>query len=251
MPASSPPESPQAQQNPLLVSFNAWKARTPFVTRSLTISLVVMYLLSFFIRWEYFLSNIPYYTVQYFQIFRLVTSPFAGNSFFTLLLIMITFPAIGLKMESSMGSASYLSLIGAITLIVNVGFVLAAYTAYFMSGSVYGYDSFTTNSHSGDSTGQNTADSSSNGAIGTGARYGGGLDSYSSSPLLWICMDFWTVLFALLTLDCMVTPEMPRRLLCIPYDIPSKYLPLALYALICLLSGSVYISYLLSMGVGY
>ncbi|RYY81358.1 hypothetical protein EON63_15595 [archaeon] len=253
MPASSPPESPQAQQNPLLQSFNAWKARTPFVTRTLTISLVVMYLLSFFIRWEYYLSNIPYYTVQYFQLFRLITSPFAGNSIFTLLLVLITFPAIGLKLETSMGSSSYLSLLGLTTLVVNIGFVLIAYTAYFFMGMVYGYgrDVDTPYTHSSDGASQDNTGVTSGSAVGGGVHHGVGLDTYSTSPLTWVCMDFWTVLFALLTLDCMSTPDTPRRLLCIPYDIPSKYLPLVLYALVCVLSGSLYTSYLISMGMGY
>lgn len=72
----------------------------------------------------------------------------------------------------------------------------------------------------------------------------------SSTAIQWVCMDFWILLFALITFDCMLMPDMPRRLMFIPVDIPSKYIPLALYVLICLFSGFV-LSYALSLAVGY
>lgn len=45
-------------------------------------------------------------------------------------------------------------------------------------------------------------------------------------------------------------PDVPRRLMCIPVDIPSKYFPIVLYLFFSLLSGPE-LSYALGMIVGY
>lgn len=45
-------------------------------------------------------------------------------------------------------------------------------------------------------------------------------------------------------------PDVPRRMLCLPVDIPSKYMPVALYALMALFSGPS-LAYLLSLLLGY
>jgi uncharacterized membrane protein len=45
-------------------------------------------------------------------------------------------------------------------------------------------------------------------------------------------------------------PDMPRRMMCIPVDIPSKYFPIILYALFCLFSG-LQLDFAVSMLVGY
>ena len=51
------------------------------------------------------------------------------------------------------------------------------------------------------------------------------------------CSGFWLIVFSLMVLDCMKTPNSPRELLCIPVQFPSKYFPLVLYIFFCLFSG--------------
>ena len=57
------------------------------------------------------------------------------------------------------------------------------------------------------------------------------------SAMYFTCSGFWCVLFTLITLDCRATPDMPRRLLCFPFDIPGVYFPFAIYAFFCLFGG--------------
>lgn len=197
--------SPPSSGNPFLQSYQAWSVRTPYVTRTSTIVLTIVYILTWFINLQSWWANIPYYTLFYFEIYRLILSPLVGNSLLTLILAYLVYPSLGVKMESSMGSSAFLYLIIFFTLSVNIGFALMCLLAYLLG---------------------------------------------SSSALGWVSMDFWTLLFALITLDCMQTPDMPRRLMFIPVDIPSKYIPLVLYVLICLFSGFV-LSYALSLLVGY
>lgn len=71
-----------------------------------------------------------------------------------------------------------------------------------------------------------------------------------SSAMYYVCSGFWSILFTLITLDCLATPDMPRRLLCIPVDIPGMYFPFAIYAFFCLFGGFK-LDLLLGIGVGF
>eukprot|EP01041_Mallomonas_annulata_P003460 gene3460-6886_t len=75
---------------------------------------------------------------------------------------------------------------------------------------------------------------------------------YAGSPLslFWNCSGFWTVLFGLIVIECLQMPDVPRRMMFIPIDIPSKYFPLVMYAIIMLLGGPQ-LDLAVAMGVGY
>jgi hypothetical protein len=168
--------------------------------------LTIVYILTWFINLESWLANIPYYTLFYFELYRLLLSPLVGNSFLTLIITFMVYPSLGIKMENSMGSSAFLYLMIFATLAVNILFVVLCVLWSLLSSSSY--------------------------------------------ALTLPSMDFWILLFALIALDCMQQPDMPRRLMFIPMDIPSKYIPVILYVLICLFSGFV-LSYALSLLVGY
>lgn len=68
--------------------------------------------------------------------------------------------------------------------------------------------------------------------------------------LLWDCSGFWTVIFSLITVDCMKTPDVPRKMMCLPWEIPGKYFPLALYAFFSLFGGFE-LSYAMAIATGY
>lgn len=70
------------------------------------------------------------------------------------------------------------------------------------------------------------------------------------SAMYYTCSGFWSVLFTLITLDCLATPDMPRRLLCIPVDIPGVYFPFAIYAFFCFFGG-FRLDLLLGVAVGF
>ena len=71
-----------------------------------------------------------------------------------------------------------------------------------------------------------------------------------SSAIGFSCAGFWTVIFSLITIECMAQPELPRRMLFIPVDIPSKYFPLVLYAFFALFSG-LELGFVIAIAVGY
>ena len=195
--------------NPFLSYYREFEERTPFVTRISMMVMIICYLLSFFFDAAMLLGNTPYFTIYSFEIYRLVLSPFVGNSIITLVLIAMFFPTMGTKFETSMGSAAFLFLMGTLTLITNIVFVMSCFLLNLL-GMV--------------------------------------------EAIFYNCSGFWVVLFGLITLECMQTPDEPRRLFMIPVDIPAKLFPLLLYAIFILLggfTGSLFLSFGVAIGVGF
>jgi len=193
-------------QNPILKHYETWSNATPAVARTSMLTIVGVYIFSWLMDLTMYLSNIPYFTVQEFEIYRLFLSPLVSNSFFTVILLAFFYPSMASRLESGMGSGPFLTLIATISLITNIAFVGVCYTLSLLMGS--------------------------------------------QMALFYTCTGFWTILFALIVIECMKMPETPRRLLFIPIDIPSKWFPLALYGFFALLGGPS-LDNLIAMGVGY
>jgi membrane associated rhomboid family serine protease len=61
---------------------------------------------------------------------------------------------------------------------------------------------------------------------------------------------FWNVLMPLMAVQCMATPDQPRKLFFFPCEIASKFYPLALFAILSLMSG-IRLDMALGLGMGY
>jgi membrane associated rhomboid family serine protease len=122
--SSANPQQPPQPGNPLAQSYAAWAEKTPFLTRTLTITAVVLYILSFFISLDLYFGNIPKYTLFRFEIYRLILSPLVGNSILTLLLGLFMFVPSGSRFENSIGSAAFGALLLTIDVAVNLLFLL-------------------------------------------------------------------------------------------------------------------------------
>ena len=150
--------SQQPATNPVVEFYKKWSDRTPYVTRTIVVSLVVEWVVSFFLPLEIYLGNVPRYTVLHFEIYRLLVSPMVGNSILMLVLAIMSFQTFGTRWEGAIGSASFLSLMATISLMTNVIFTVLCYFLYL---------------------------------VGT------------TSAMYWECMGFWTILFALITIECL------------------------------------------------
>jgi len=116
--------------NPLLSYWREFQERTPYVTRTSLIAMAICYLVSFFFNAEVTLGNVPFFTVFSFEIYRVVTAPFVGNSFLTLVMVVLFYPAMGTKMEASVGSAAFLYLMAAMTVVINIVFLAVCFLLY-------------------------------------------------------------------------------------------------------------------------
>lgn len=128
--AGGPGNAAPPPNNPIMSYYNEWSERCPFVTRMATITMVICYILSWLFEASVMLGNVPYFTIYSFEIYRLLTSPFVGNSIIDLVMILLFFPTMGGKMEASLGSAAYLVLLVTLTLLTNILFVLCSFSLY-------------------------------------------------------------------------------------------------------------------------
>lgn len=144
--------------NPALDFYNRWSDKTPYATRVIVIGLLVEYVLSFFIPFEAYLGNTPQYTLLHFEVYRLLLAPLVGNSILTLILSLMSFPSMGSRLEWSMGTSSFLALLGTLSLATNTLFAFVCYMLYLLG---------------------------------------------SRSVLYMKCNGFWTILFSLITIECM------------------------------------------------
>jgi len=199
-----PSSSSGPNHNPVLDYYQRFCEKTPFVTRTVIVFTIVEYIMSFFIPFEEFFGNVTWLTILNFEIYRLVLSPFVGNSIMTLIILLMSYPTIGSQMEWNMGSSSYLFLMFTMSIITNLLFNMACLLLMVVT----------------------------------------------RSSLYYSCQGFWIILFSLITIDFMTSPDTPRRLLCIPIDIPSKYMPIAMFALFSLFDGPS-LSFAIAIMVGY
>lgn len=116
--------APTGGSNPVVTYYNEWSERTPFVTKYTVIILVISYFISWIFDTSDWFADIPAYTLLRFEIYRLLLNPFVGNSILMLLLTIIMFVVMAGKFESSQGSLRFLFLMGTMSLLTNLGFIV-------------------------------------------------------------------------------------------------------------------------------
>lgn len=118
--------------NPILSYYREWSDKTPYVTRTTMILLLVTYLVSFLADLNDYFGNVTYYSILNYEVYRLFLSPLVGNSIFNVVLMALFFPAMGARMESSIGSSAFLILMGTLAITTNVVFVLICLFLYYV-----------------------------------------------------------------------------------------------------------------------
>ncbi|CAM9370773.1 unnamed protein product [Heterosigma akashiwo] len=115
------------QGNPILEYYNNWSASTPFITRSACMAVAALYLLSWVIDLSQALSNVPYYSINHLEVYRLIFSPLYTTSLLSVVFIMMSFSGTGRQLEQAFGSASLLALMFTISVGTNVAFVVLCF----------------------------------------------------------------------------------------------------------------------------
>jgi membrane associated rhomboid family serine protease len=136
--------SPPIGTNPFVRYYEEWSERTPLVTKYSVIGLIVSYMISLFlyffgINFDDFFTNEVEYTVYRFEIYRLILSPFVGNNIIMVIFIIIFFVLTSSKFENSQGSLRFLFLMGTLTLLTNISFILISLICY-LSGVESAYE---------------------------------------------------------------------------------------------------------------
>jgi membrane associated rhomboid family serine protease len=84
----------------------AW-ALVPLFVRFIIISTVFLYLISWFVRIDVVLCNLPYYTLKKFEIWRLVTSVFMTVSIINILFAFLAWIPDAMRLETTTGTVRY------------------------------------------------------------------------------------------------------------------------------------------------
>lgn len=118
--AAPTPGSVPPGQNPVLKYYQEWSEKTPLVTKSTVLTMTVCYVLSFFFDADSWFGNNLDYTYFNFEIYRVLTSSFVGNSLIMLIFGVIIFVVSASKFENSQGSLRFLYMMTLLVLLINL-----------------------------------------------------------------------------------------------------------------------------------
>lgn len=127
---------PPPQVNPVLNAYENFIRETPLVTRYVITSQAVTWIITFMVDLSKALANTPYFTVYYFEIYRILLSPFVCPGFISLVFAYLSFTENGRRLEFSMGSASFATLLLSIGIVTNTLYLVLSFALYFITGSL-------------------------------------------------------------------------------------------------------------------
>ena len=128
--SNTPPPS-----NPVLTAYESFENNTPLVTRYITKTLTISYILSFIYDPGYALSNIPFFTLHRFEVYRIFTSHFICAQLISLIFAYLSFTESAKRLEYSIGSTAFLTLSLTMGTLSNILFLIICETLYFVEGN--------------------------------------------------------------------------------------------------------------------
>lgn len=114
-----PPES-----NPVLSSYESFQRDTPLVTRYVLTSLTLSYGLSYAIDLTWPLQNMPLFTLNRLELYRLVLAPFVCTSLISLIFAYVSLLGHGKRLEHALGSTAFGALILTIGTLTNIIYLI-------------------------------------------------------------------------------------------------------------------------------
>lgn len=178
---------------------NIWDS-TPLFVQFIVISTLILYVLNLFLPFVAFiLSDIPYYTVFYVQIWRLFTTVFMTTGIFSIIFAFVFWIREASSLERSMGTIKYMVVFFMNSVLIQVIYciVMIFLALIFRSSRIMASKQFL-----------------------SGVRNEG----------------LWPVIMSEITLLCMSNPEAGMHFFFFPCEIKAKYYPFVLFGIFTLLS---------------
>ena len=186
----------------------------PLFIRIVISSTIILYLLNLLISFiSLFLSDIPYYTIYYFQIWRLITTSFMTTNILSIIFSLYFWLNEAVKLEKEIGTTKYMLIFLMNTFCIQVIYCFLMFLLSFISQSQY----FVKNK-----------------ITPNGIRNEG----------------LWPILLCDLTLLCLSNPLEPMRFLFFPWVLKAKYYPFVLFLIFTILSG-FHIDFEILVGIGF
>ena len=100
----------------------------PLFIKFFLLTTFLFYILNLFLKnISFYFSNIPYYTLSYFQIWRLITTVFISTNLFKLLLGLFCWLKYASSLEYSIGTIKYMSIFFINTFFIQIIFCILKY----------------------------------------------------------------------------------------------------------------------------
>ena len=170
----------------------------PLFIKFISLSTLTLCILNlFFSSISFYLSNIPYYTIFHFQIWRLLSSVLITTNIINVILGLVFWTREGSSIETRLGTMKYIIIFLRNTFLIEI---LYSLIIYIISLIVRNKD-FT-------------------------------LIKINKKGITRNC-GFWPVIMCEITLLCICNPNTRVKLLCSPWDFKAKYYPIIWFAIFC------------------
>ena len=171
----------------------------PLFIKLMSLSTLILCLVNFCISSiSFYLSNIPYYTIFQFQIWRLCSSAFITTNIINVILGLIFWTREGSSLETRLGTMKYIIIFLRNTILIEILYSLIIYVVSLIIKN----KDFT-------------------------------LNKLNNKGVVRNC-GFWPVIMCEVTLLCICNPNTRVKFLSIPWDFSAKYYPIIWLALFCL-----------------
>lgn len=135
MSSPAPNSTLPPQSNPVLTAYEGFVGNTPLVSRYIMTTLLITWIISFFIDLSFSVSNIPYFSLGHFEVYRILFSSLICSNLFSLVFAYFSFVDHGKRLEFSMGSAQFAWLFFSLGTLTNVVHIAITYTLYLLSNN--------------------------------------------------------------------------------------------------------------------
>lgn len=176
----------------------------PLFIRFIIITTIILYLFNLLIPYiSLSLSNIPLYTVFYFQIWRLFTTVLTTTGILNILLTLIFWARDAAQLESSMGTIKYLLVFFMNSILIQIIYcIFSGLISLILRNKMY---------------------------MASKIGPDGKVDN----------CGLWPVIMCEITLLCMSNPDSQMKFLFFPCHFKAKFYPIIIFAIFCLLNSFV------------
>ena len=188
----------------------------PLFIKIVLLSTIILYILNLFIPYvALYLADIPYFTVYYCQIWRLITTPFITTGILSIIFSLLFWYKDAVKLERDIGTVKYILIFFMNSLFIQILYCLVTFLI-----------SLIIQSHI--------------------------LMKMKITPLGVVNAGLWPILLCDLTLLCLSNPEENMKFFIFPCIIKARYYPLVLFLIFTILSGfNIDFENLCGIGFGY
>lgn len=188
----------------------------PLFIKIVVLSTITLYLLNLFIPYvALFLADIPYFTVYYFQIWRLITTPFMTTGIISIIFSLLFWYKDAVKLEQDIGTVKYI-----LIFFMNSFFIQTLYCLITLLISLIIQSNI--------------------------------LMKMKVTPRGVVNTGLWPILLCDLTLLCLSNPNENMKFFIFPCIIKARYYPLVLFLIFTILSGfNIDFENLCGIGFGY